>query len=187
MPFLIRGAVSNVRAVQLWIKAGKIFDRIIGFFGAVSAALIAYVLLVICVDVCMRYFFNRPLVWQSDVTKYVLVYVAFLGTAWVLRKGGHVSVDIVVNSLNRSTRGVLNIIVSIIGALSTLVLAWHGVTACIESFQTGASYTNGMIIHTYLVLGVIPLGSFLLFIQFMRDAYGYLMSFRMHMKQEEQS
>ena len=49
----------------------------------------------------MRYFLNRPLVWVLELTEYALLWVTFLGAAWLLRQGGHVQVDVIVDFMSR--------------------------------------------------------------------------------------
>lgn len=82
--------------------------------------------------------------------------------------------DIMLNLLKPGTQAVLNIITSIIGAIICFVLIWYGVKVTWDSFQGGHYFLTELEPPQFLILFVIPLGSFMLFIQFLRRANGYL-------------
>jgi len=170
--------------VRLLKILGYIYGKIINSLGALSGILIAYVLLIMSLDVIMRFFFNRPMVWQSDITIYIMVYITFLGTAWLLKKGGHVSIDMLVERLDPPSRAILGIFSSIIGIITTLILTWYGVITVIETFQAGSFYFAQIYIPRFLILGIIPLGSCLLFIQFARNIYSGLLKLRLDLNKK---
>ena len=64
-----------------------------------AGTLLVGAVLIVSLEICMRYFFRRPQVWTVEVCEYILFILAFLGAPWLLKKGGHVSVDIVVERL----------------------------------------------------------------------------------------
>jgi C4-dicarboxylate transporter, DctQ subunit len=164
--------------LQFLKAVGHIYDRIIQYLGVFSAILIGYVLAIMSLDVIMRFFFNHPLVWQSDVTIYIMVYITFFGTAWVLHNGGHVSIDMLVTRVNPGARAVLAIFSSFIGILTTLALTWYGIIASVDHFRAGSFYFAQIYIPKYLILSVIPLGSLLLLVQFIRNTYNGLLNLR---------
>src|SRR3546814_5827562 len=61
-------------------------------------------MLVIVVDVVMRYFFSAPLSWSYDlIGMYLVTLVFFLALADTFRRGGHIKVDLFEN-LRRTKR-----------------------------------------------------------------------------------
>src|SRR3546814_8206686 len=56
------------------------------------------IMLVIVVDVVMRYFFSAPLSWSYDlIGMYLVTLVFFLALADTFRRGGHIKVDLFEN------------------------------------------------------------------------------------------
>jgi TRAP-type C4-dicarboxylate transport system permease small subunit len=129
-------------------------------FVAITAAITAEVLL--------RYGFNRPIVWVVELSEYALLWITFLGAAWVLRHGGHVRVDILLQYLSPRALRVCGLISSAMGALTTLVLFAFGVDATWTAYMRGAFKPTGTDVPTWIVVIVIPLGSLLLFLRFAR-------------------
>ncbi|MGR3376292.1 TRAP transporter small permease [Salipiger abyssi] len=45
-------------------------------------------------EVVMRYFFNAPTRWASDLVSFLLLSSVFLAAPWLTREGGHVSITL---------------------------------------------------------------------------------------------
>ena len=151
-----------------------ILDRTIDSLAVFAQVLVVLVMLVVCADVILRYFFNRPMFWVLESTQFALVFITFLGAAWVLKNDGHVRMDIVINRLSQRTQNQINIATSIFCAIACLVVTWYGVKVWWDYFQIDYLYAGSLVIPAYYLEAVIPIGGSLLFIQFLRKAYGYL-------------
>ncbi len=158
-------------------QINSVFNYILDSLGLVASVLIVIAMLVVVTDVVMRYFLNRPIDWSMEITEYTLLFIAFLGAAWVLRREGHVRMDLVLNRLEPRTQALLNTVTSIIGAFIWLTITWFSVKATLEFQQLGFFFFTPLRTPKFIVLSVIPVGSVLLSIQFMRRAYSYGQSF----------
>jgi TRAP-type C4-dicarboxylate transport system permease small subunit len=49
---------------------------------------------VVLIDVGLRYFFNAPTIWATDVARYLLLFIFFTSLAPALQSGHHVAVDL---------------------------------------------------------------------------------------------
>ncbi len=164
--------------MELLGKAGAIFDRIIGFLAAVAGVAVIAIMLIMCYEVISRYFFRRAPGWPVEVCEYLLLVIAFLGAAWLLKIGGHVSVDVVVGHLNPKAQVLLNIATSAIGVIICLAIAWYGLETTIDHFQRGIAVQKVLRVPKAPLLALISLGTFLLSIQFLRQTYGYVRSWK---------
>lgn len=160
-------------------KATTIFDGIVNLMAFVAAATLIFIALSVCFGVVMRYFFGRALIWVPEVNAYTLVPVTFLSATWLLRREKHVAMDILVERLSPKVQLSVDITISIICAIMFLVITWYGAGATWDAFQRGDyDYRSVLRIPTFYVLTIVLVGSFLLFIQFVRRARGYLRSWR---------
>ena len=164
---------------KLATKAGIIFDSAIKSLTWVACALLSFAILAVSVDVVLRYFFNRPTVWVLEICEYILLYVVFLGAAWVLKEEGHVRVGLVVDRLSPKTQALVHTITSVVGALVCLTLIRYGVQVTWNHFVRGVPSIEMLHLPQFLILMIIPIGSFLLFVQFLRRSYGYLNTWRL--------
>ena len=159
-------------------RVESIFDAILNVFAFLSALLLAFIMLSICLEVIMRYFLNRPLVWVIEMSEYALLYITFLGTAWLLRREGHVTVDILLVRLNPKNQAALGFFSSIIGIIISLVFIWYGSDVAWDHYQRGVFKPTVLQFPTAPILAIIPIGSVILAMQFIRRGYLFLQKWR---------
>jgi len=176
---------SDKRESKLLVKIGAIFDQTLNFLAYVVGVLLVFGWLSVVADVVMRYFLNRPLTWALETTEYVLTTVAFLGAAWLLRREGHVSLDLVLNLFKPRTQAMFHAITSSLGAIACLIIVWYGVEATWSHYLKGMRVTTALAPPTAPFLTIIPVGFFLLFLQFLRRSYGYLLKWKAVPEKEE--
>ena len=164
--------------MRLLAKVSAIFDRTLDLLVFLACILFVFMMLSVDAEVIMRYFLHRPLIWVLEITEICLLYITLLGATWVLKREGHVKMDIVINRLRPRTQSLLGIISSIIVVVVFAVVAWYGAEVTWDHFLRGTYRGTIMEIPNAYVLVIIPVGSFLLFVQFLRRTYGYLRSWR---------
>lgn len=170
----------------LRVKASNIFDCVISYAALLAAFLLIFVMVSISAGVAQRYLLNRTTPWLLEVTEYILLVITLLAAAWVLKKEGHVKLDLVLNYLSPRNQALVNTTTSIIGAGIFLVVTWYSTETTWKLFQLGF-YETETILHVpkWIVVAVIPLGSFLLCIQLLRRFYGYLTRWRVSPNKKE--
>ena len=147
-----------------------IFDFIVDALAFFAGVLLILIMLSVSVDVVMRYFLNRPQFWVGELCEYALLFITFTGTAWVLKRDGHVKIDILYTILNPKTKNILGVVVSIIGILVCVVLTYFGVYVAWDHYVRGVYNPTLMSFPKGPLLAIIPVGTFLLMVQFFRRA-----------------
>jgi len=150
--------------------ADRLFDRVIVVCAWIAGGLMMLALAAVCVDVLMRYFFNRPLPWVLQLSEYVLLYIPFLAAAYVLREESHIRIDILLNRLSRRKRHGVNAVTSLMACGVLLVLSYYGTYITVDYFQRKVPTIKYLKMPEFLVIAVIPLGLFLFALQFLRRA-----------------
>ncbi len=159
-------------------KVAKVFDSLLSISMFLSSLLLVFTTLAVCTDVILRYFFNRPLVWVDEISEYILLYLTFLGTAWVFKREGHVVVDILLIKLSERRRALLNAISSLLCVPISLWLVWYGAQVTWDHYQRGIYNPTLLEFPKALVIAVIPVGSFLLLVEILRRFWGCLNTWR---------
>ena len=168
-------------------KLSRIFDRILSALMFLGAVILAFLMLAVCWDVVARTAAGAPLIWLLEFTEYGLLYITFLCTAWVLKNEAHVSSDLVLVTLDPKNQALINMITSIIGAGICVLLAWSGAVVSFEKLQSGAYQPTAIQPPDFPIFVIIPIGFFLLFIQFLRRAHGNLVRWREARKSGQQT
>ena len=154
-------------------KSQAFFDRLLDGSVWVGGILLTFCWVGVLFEIFMRQVFNRPQPAVADISIVFMLYITVLPSAWLLRRGRHVLVDIVVERINKKIRNFINIIISIVFAAVCLVVAYYGGVATLRFFSRGFEISGNIQLKMWLVIWVIPVGFFLLAIQFVREAYAY--------------
>lgn len=171
--------MAETRArMRLVRKLTSFFDRIIVLMTTVAGILLVFAMLIISGAVASRYFLGRPIGWVIEISEYIILFVTFLVAAWVLKQEGHVKMDIVLNQLNPRTQSMINVITSGISAIVCFILTWYGAKVTWELFQTGYFTPTLLELPKFIIIAIIFIGSFLLFIQFLRRTHNNWGSWR---------
>ncbi len=150
---------------------GKSLDRIENFFAFLGGVLLVIAVSSVVFQVIARYFFGLTFIWINEVNEYILLYVPFLGAAWLLRYNGHVTVDLIVRVLPPRIKKASNILVAVLGGIVSAVLVWYGTLVTIEAYARGTVSTTSTQIPLVYLLVIIPVGSLILLLEFFRRGF----------------
>ncbi len=152
---------------------GKIFDQILVVLFWVAGALLMFSTVGTCIDVIMRYCFNRPIHWMLEVTEYIMLYIPFLGASLVLKENGHIRVDIFINRLGERKRGIMDVVAWLIGGMVMSIYTWFGGQVTWELYKRGVPSLESLKTPMFLIAMIIPIGGFFFAVQFFRQTYLY--------------
>lgn len=151
-------------------KLERSFDFILNLFAGIAAVLLVVMMLATVLKVVLRALFNHGILGIDQISGTMMVYITFLGAAWVLRRDGHVAVDIVTANLRPQAQRVVMFVSSLIGAAVCFVLTYFATSAVMLSLQRGVIVAAELEIPRAVNLWVIPLGCLLLGFEFLRRA-----------------
>ena len=157
------GVSKNLR-----IKANAVFDRILDMTAVLAGALLVFLILSVCWEVVLRYFFNKPTSWVVEISGYIVLWVPFLVSAWVLRRGSHIRMDLLIGGLGPRGQAIMNTITFSIAALICFILTWYGVKVVLDLYQTGFITQTFLRIYKWPIIAILPLSTALLFLEFLR-------------------
>ena len=94
--------------------------------GAVLVALMAGMAVLVIANVFARYVFNHSFVWAEELSRYMRIWVGFLGSGLVLRAGAHIAVDVFQDLLPRRAAQAMRVAVLAVLATCIAAMAWLG-------------------------------------------------------------
>ena len=150
----------------------RAFDCAVDVCAHLAGALIFLTMMGTSVDVLSRYLFNRPIQEMVALTEFALLYVTFLAAPWLLKMSGHIQMDFFVSRMGSRTKAAFEIVSCIMGVFISVVLIWYGTQVTRELWV--------MKVHDLfklegfpkaIVVAIIPVGSFLLLFQFIKNLF----------------
>jgi len=151
----------------------RLHNGLVFFAACATGVVVVFMAISIDYEVVMRYLFVRPTSWVTDFCTYFILYICFLGTAWVLASEGHIKLEILLSVLSPKVQRVMNIITSLVGALVCATLFWYSLDLTIQAFQTNSLFVRQVLVPRWLVYMVIPFGCLLLSVEFGSRAWRY--------------
>lgn len=105
-----------------------------------------------------------------EITEYAIVFIPFLAAAWLLKRGGHVVIDVLVTRLKPRTQALMSVVSSILCTVLCGVLAWYAAQITWELYQSGhrMTHTGELALPQWTVLIIIPISLFLVTLTFIR-------------------
>ncbi len=116
----------------------------------------------VCYEVAMRYFLNRPQPWTDEAVGWLLVAIVMLAAPEAQRRGEHIGVEALVERLaGRWRQGLVIFGTATVVAVGVL-LAVEGLAMVRFTRQIGLSSNRLPQIELWLVQALVPLGAVLL-------------------------
>lgn len=97
-----------------------------------------------CISVFSRYIFFHPIVWLEEVQLWCMVWLVYLGAGAVYRNGGHIAIEILVESFPKKVQRIIAAAVNVLMVFILLFLMVQGGRLVGQMLNTGraTSYTK---------------------------------------------
>jgi len=97
------------------------------FFNMIASAALVLMMVLSCADIFMRYLFSRPITGTYDVVGLSGAVLVSFALPYTMLKKGHVAVELLVQSLSRGKRLVIETFSHLLGISLFLVLVWQAI------------------------------------------------------------
>jgi TRAP-type transport system small permease protein len=136
---------------------GKLLDG----FALVACALVFGMTLMICADVLLRNVRIAPglagLEWSNEISEAMLYLITMLTAPWLLRRGQHIRVDIVLRAVPKQVGWLMEWAVDVLGLTCCALIAWYSARAALASFQAGSVSIKTLVTPEWWLLTALPL------------------------------
>ena len=133
--------------------------------GWLSALALMVATAVTMYGVALRYFFGRPTIWQTELSIYLLMFVAFVGGAYGLKHHAHVGVDLLVDRLPTKPRLVVRILTTALALVIVLAVFWSASHEWMAAIEGGWRTPTAWEAPLSVVYGILPVGMLLIAFQ----------------------
>jgi len=136
------------------------YGKLLEAFALAACALVFGMTLMICVDVLLRNVRIIPgvagLEWSNEVSEAMLYLITMLTAPWLLRRGQHIRVDIILRAVPNRVGWSFEWVVDVLGLASCLFITYYGARAAIASFKAGSVSIRTLVTPEWWLLSVLP-------------------------------
>jgi TRAP-type C4-dicarboxylate transport system permease small subunit len=137
------------------------YGRLLEVFAAAACALIFGMTLMICADVFLRNVRIFPalagLAWSNEISEAMLFLITLLTAPWLLRRGQHIRVDIVLRAVPPRVGWLFEWAVDLLGLGCCAIIAWYSARAALHSYTAGSLSIKTLVTPEWWLLSVLPL------------------------------
>ncbi|WP_026699800.1 TRAP transporter small permease [Salibacterium aidingense] len=142
--------------MQQYIAAVDHLNKVVKYVA--SAMFVALVVLVFF-QVITRFIINFPLAWSEEISRYLTIYIVFLGSALAVRNREHIAIDFLMDVVSAAKKRKLQFIVSIISTVFFIILCYYGT---VLTFTVIGQLTPTLQFSIAWVYAAVPLGSLIM-------------------------
>ena len=143
-------------------------NRVVDSLAAVAGVILCALILLICVEVFLRALGLLSIPWSLEVAQLMLYGITFLAAPWVLRTGGHISVDLVINVLSERRALVLGRFTSAAGAVVAAVLLYYSIKVIAKFIAEEQLVYGALVFPKWWVYAPAPITFALMLLIFLR-------------------
>lgn len=155
---------------ELTILKGMVstLDYVTRLSSYVSGLALAAIFILTLNEVCMRYFFNAPTSWASDVNQWFFALAVILVIPEIARTNGHIAITVLIERLSHRKKIVAERVLAITSFLMCLAAFYITGMETLRQFNTGIETIWVSPIPKWWISVAIPFGLLLTAIQFLR-------------------
>jgi TRAP-type transport system small permease protein len=152
-------------------RLSRIYGRLLDVLMVAGCLLLLGMTLLIGADVAGRNAGLGGIPWSGEVSEDILYLLTLLTAPWLLRRGQHIRVDILLRALPAKLGWVLEWIGDLLGLACSIYFVWYGWKVLAASYASGAISIKTLVTPEWWLLVPLPLAFLLFAIEFL---------FRMH-------
>lgn len=139
---------------------------------AAFAGLAAFaVMVIVFVDVFLRYLFNAPLPWSYDLIGMYLVPALFFPIlSDTFRRNHHIALDILYLRFSVAWQRVVRLLAALIGIVVFSVIAWLATAQTMATFRAGEVVGGSILWPTWVPVLIAAFGYWLIVLRLVLDA-----------------
>ena len=146
----------------------RFYDGLIVGLAIIVGAMTGAMPILIAYDVITRNLGFYPPSWAVPVNEYVLLYATVLVAPWLVRRKGHVFVEVLIAALRGRARRVLAIAVYLVCSAISLIIAYYAFRMAVNAIFSGETDVRSFPMPVWLLYGPMSLAFLLTATEFLR-------------------
>jgi TRAP-type C4-dicarboxylate transport system permease small subunit len=138
-------------------KVSAAFGRLLDALAALAAVTLFAMVVLVTADIVLRNVGRGGFVWANEVSEYALYFITLLTAPWLLRRGQHVRIDLVLGLVPARLARLMEAVGDVLGFAVCLVFIRYGIASAYESWRLGAITIKNLVFPEWWLLVPLPL------------------------------
>jgi TRAP-type C4-dicarboxylate transport system permease small subunit len=150
-------------------RLSDLYGKLLAGLALAACLLLFLMMLMICADVLLRNLALIPglrgLAWSNELSESALYLITMLTAPWILRRGQHIRVDIVLVAIPRQAAWYCEWVADALALVCCVIMTAYGWSAASASFKAGSMAIKTLVTPEWWALAPLPVAFALLAIE----------------------
>src|SRR5437762_14350452 len=112
---------------------------------------------IVTADILLRNLTRTGFSWANEVTEYALYLITLLTAPWLLRRGQHVRIDMMLVIVPPLLAWACEAAADLVGLAASLVLVWYGTVMTAQSARLGSLTIKHLVFPEWWLLALLQI------------------------------
>jgi TRAP-type C4-dicarboxylate transport system permease small subunit len=131
---------------------GKLFNAL----ALLAALTLLGMVVMVTADIVLRNLTRTGFPWANEVSEYALYITTLLTAPWLLRRGQHVRIDLVLTVMPLRIAWVMEMLADVVGFTVCLVMMRYGIKMTMDSAMLGSITIKNLVFPEWWLLWPLP-------------------------------
>ena len=147
-------------------KFSNLFARLLNALAVLAALTLLATVIMVTADILLRNITRSGFPWANEVSEYALYIMTLLTAPWLLRRGQHVRIDLVLTFVPVRVAWLMEALSDMLGFAVCLVMMRYGFRMTIDSAMLGSITIKNLVFPEWWLLWPLPVCFALLAMEF---------------------
>jgi TRAP-type transport system small permease protein len=148
-------------------RLSRAFGRLFDALATVAALILLGVVIIVTADIVLRNITRGGFAWANEISEYSLYLMTLLTAPWLLRRGQHVRLDIILTLVPARIAWLMEAAGDVLGFAVCIVLVRYGFAMTYDSWRLGAITIKNLVFPEWWLLAPLPATFALLAVEFL--------------------
>jgi TRAP-type C4-dicarboxylate transport system permease small subunit len=137
-------------------RLSRAFGRLLNALAALAALILLATVIMVTADILLRNITGAGFPWANEVSEYALYVMTLLTAPWLLRRGQHVRIDLVLTFVPVRVVWLMEALSDVVGFVVCLVMMRYGLKMTIDSAALGSITIKNLVFPEWWLLWPLP-------------------------------
>lgn len=138
-------------------KLSSTFGRLLNALAIIAALILLAMVVMVTADILLRNLTRTGFPWANEISEYALYVITLLTAPWLLRRGQHVRIDLVLTFVPARLAWLMETASDVLGFAVCLVMMRYGLKMTIDSAMLDSITIKNLVFPEWWLLWPLPL------------------------------
>jgi len=139
------------------IRFSNAFGRLLNALAVLAALTLLAMVIMVTADILLRNITRSGFPWANEISEYALYVITLLTAPWLLRRGQHVRIDLVLTLVPVRLAWLMEGLSDVLGFAVCLIMMRYGLKMTIDSAMLGSITIKNLVFPEWWLLWPLPI------------------------------